>query len=73
MDEARRGGKVLSFVKLPAVALDPGGSWTTSVLPGVVAFAMTAVATAAATSSLRIHVGSGSDGSNVVIGRGGGS
>ncbi len=61
------------FALLPAVALNPGESWTTSVLPGVVAFAMTAVAAAAATSSLCVRVGSGSDGSNVVIGRGGGS
>ena len=34
------------FALLPAVALDPGGSWTTSVLPGVIAFTMTAVAAA---------------------------
>jgi hypothetical protein len=48
-------------------------------LPGVVAFAftftftMTAVAAAAATSSLCVRVGSGSDGSNVIVGRGAGS
>ena len=37
---------MLSFASLPAVALDPGGSWTTSVPPGVVAFAVAAVAAA---------------------------
>ena len=63
---------MLSFASLPAVALDPGVSWTTSVLPGVVAFAMTAVAAVVAMSSLCIWVGSGSNGSNVVVGRGGG-
>jgi hypothetical protein len=71
-DKARQGGEVLSFVSLPAVALNLGGSGTTSVLPGVVAFAMTAVAAAAATSSLCIHVGSSSNGSNVIVGKGGG-
>ena len=37
---------MLLFASLPAVALDPGGSWTMSVPPGVVAFAMAAVAAA---------------------------
>ena len=44
-----------------------------SVLLGVVALVMTAAAVVAATSSLCICVDSGSDGSNVVVGRGGGS
>ena len=64
------------FALLPAVMLNPGGSWTTSVLLEVIvfafAFAMTAVAVAAVTASLRVHVGSGSNGSNVIVGRGGG-
>ncbi len=60
------------FALLPAVALNPGGSWMTSVLPEVVAFAMTAVVAAAATSSLCNCVGSGSNGSNVIVGRRGG-
>jgi hypothetical protein len=61
------------FALLPAVALDPGELWMTSVLPEVVTFTMTAVAAAAATSSLCLCIGSGSDCSNVVVGRGGGS
>ena len=40
-------------------------------MPRLFAFLMTAVAAAATTSSLRVRVGSGSDGSNVVVGRGG--
>ena len=60
---------MLLFASLPAVALNPGGSWTMSALPGIVTFPMTAVAAAAATSSLCIRVGRGSDGSNVVVGR----
>ena len=42
-----------------------------SVLLGVVTFAMIAVVAAAATSSLCVCVGSGSNGSNVIVRRGG--
>ena len=73
MNEARRGGEVQSFVLLPAVALVLGGYWTTSAVSGAAMFAMTAVAVLATTSSLCVRVGSGSNGSNVVAGRGGGS
>jgi hypothetical protein len=65
------------FALLPAVMLDPGGSWTMSVLPGVAAFTfafaftLTAVAAATATSSLGVRVGSSSNGSGIVVGRGG--
>ena len=67
---------MLSFASLPADALDPGGSWTTSVLPGVVAVVLAAVATrrgyddCGTARSCRVCVGSGSDGSGVVVEKG---
>ena len=60
----------------PAVALNPGGSWTTSVLPRVVAVALAAVATrggyndCGTARSRCVFGGSGSDGSGVLVGRG---